>query len=180
MGCVKCKVPLCVKTVVFWTVALYSLVGRLQSFEGTSLLLFEGENPHSKHHLPLPRRSLWIITTAKTSKSAFFAIFSQGPYLFCIHTFSINSFIKGCIIAQAVSYRLPTAAARVRIQDRLCGICGGQSGTGVAFLQVLRFPLPILILRTAPHSSSIIWGRYNRSAGGRRAKWTQPHPTPRN
>jgi hypothetical protein len=51
--------------------------------------------------------------------------------------------IQGRTLAQAV----PTAAA--------CGICGGQSGAGERFLGVLRFPLPILILPTAPHSSII-------------------------
>jgi hypothetical protein len=65
-------------------------------------------------------------------------------------------------IAQAVSRRLPTAVARVRAWVRSCGICGGQSGTGAGFLQVLQFPLPILIPPTAPHSSSIIRGWYNR------------------
>jgi hypothetical protein len=57
-------------------------------------------------------------------------------------------------IAQAVSHRLPTAVARVRAQVRSCRICGGQSGTGADFLQVLQFPLSILIPPTAPHSSS--------------------------
>jgi hypothetical protein len=47
-------------------------------------------------------------------------------------------------------------------QVRSCGICGGQSGTGAGFLAVLRFPLPILIPPSAPHSSSIIRGWYNR------------------
>jgi hypothetical protein len=37
---------------------------------------------------------------------------------------------KGCAIAQAVSRRLPTAAARVRAEVKSCWICGGQSGTG--------------------------------------------------
>jgi hypothetical protein len=50
--------------------------------------------------------------------------------------------------------RLPNAAARVRAQVRSCGICGGQSGTGGRYFRVLRFPLPILIPPTAPHSSS--------------------------
>jgi hypothetical protein len=44
---------------------------------------------------------------------------------------------KGRAIAQAVSRRFPTAASRVRAQVRLCGICGGQSGTGARFLRVL-------------------------------------------
>jgi hypothetical protein len=79
--------------------------------------------------------------------------------------------------AQAVSRRLPTAAARFRAQVRSCGICGGQSGTAAGFLRVLRFALPILIPPTAPHSSSIIRGWYNRTVSVRRTKWSQSHPT---
>jgi hypothetical protein len=79
----------------------------------------------------------------------------------------------GRAIVQAVSRRLPTAAAQVRAQVKSCG---GQSVAGAGFLQVVRFPLPILIPPTAPHSSSIIRGWYNRPNSGRRAKWTQsPH-----
>jgi hypothetical protein len=85
----------------------------------------------------------------------------------------------GRAIAQAVSHRLPTAAARVPAQVWSCGICGGQSGTGASFLLVLRFPLPILIPPTAPQSSSTIRGWYNRPISGRRTKWSQSHPTPR-
>jgi hypothetical protein len=47
-------------------------------------------------------------------------------------------------IAQAVSRRFPTAAARIRAQARSCGICGGQSGPGAGFFRVLRFPLSII------------------------------------
>jgi hypothetical protein len=36
-----------------------------------------------------------------------------------------------------------------------CGICGVRSGTGTGFLQVLQFPLPILI-PTAPHPLIIL------------------------
>jgi hypothetical protein len=61
----------------------------------------------------------------------------------------------GRAIAQAVSRRLPTAEARVRPQVRSCGICGRRSGSGAGFLRVLRFPLPVLIPPTAPHSSII-------------------------
>jgi hypothetical protein len=91
----------------------------------------------------------------------------------------LESSFHGRDIAQAVSRRLPTAAARVRAQFRSCGICSGQSGTGAGFLRVFLFPLPILILPTAPHSSSIR-GWYNRPISGLGTKWIQSHPTPRN
>jgi hypothetical protein len=39
-------------------------------------------------------------------------------------------------MAQAVSRRPLTAEARVRDQDSPCGICGGQSGTGIGFSPV--------------------------------------------
>jgi hypothetical protein len=35
---------------------------------------------------------------------------------------------------------------------RSCGICDGQSCTGIGFLQVLWFPMPLLIPPTAPYS----------------------------
>jgi hypothetical protein len=41
--------------------------------------------------------------------------------------------------------------------------------------KVLWFPIP----PTAPHSSSIIWGWYNRPINGRLTKWSQSHHTPR-
>jgi hypothetical protein len=43
-------------------------------------------------------------------------------------------------IAQAVSRRLATAAARVKTQIRLCGICCGQNGTGTVFFEYFSFP----------------------------------------
>jgi hypothetical protein len=62
--------------------------------------------------------------------------------------------VIGRAIAQAVSHRLPTAVARVRARVWSCGLCGKQSDTGAGFLRVRRFPLPVLIPLTAPHSSS--------------------------
>jgi hypothetical protein len=54
--------------------------------------------------------------------------------------------VRSCrsAVAQAVSIRLPAAAARVRVRVKSCGICGGQSGTGAGFLPVLQFPLPLI------------------------------------
>jgi hypothetical protein len=49
----------------------------------------------------------------------------------------------GRAVAQAVSRWLPTVAARVLIRAA-CGACGGQSGTEVGFLRVLRIPMPII------------------------------------
>jgi hypothetical protein len=46
----------------------------------------------------------------------------------------------GRAIAQAISRRLPTAAARARVKVRPCGICGGSSDTGAGFLLVFGFP----------------------------------------
>jgi hypothetical protein len=68
-------------------------------------------------------------------------------------------------IALAASRRLVTAAARVRFQDRSCGICNEQSDTGAGFFRVLRFP-PSFIPPTVPHSSSIMRSWYNRPSSG--------------
>jgi hypothetical protein len=51
----------------------------------------------------------------------------------------------GRAIAQAVSRRLPTAAALVRAQARLYGTFGRESDFEADFLRVLRFLLSILI-----------------------------------
>jgi hypothetical protein len=79
-------------------------------------------------------------------------------------------------IAQADSRKLPTAVVWVQAQVRSCAICGGQSGTGAGFLQVLQFPLPIRIPPIAPQSLSIICGWYKRPNRGCSTKWTQSNP----
>jgi hypothetical protein len=53
----------------------------------------------------------------------------------------------GRAIAQAVSRRLPTAAARDFVIDK--------SGAGAGFLRELRFPLPIYIPSASPQSPSL-------------------------
>jgi hypothetical protein len=57
---------------------------------------------------------------------------------------------------QVVSLRRPKAAARIRARVSYCGICGGQSGSGVGFIRVLRFPCQFLFPPTPSHSSSSI------------------------
>jgi hypothetical protein len=57
-------------------------------------------------------------------------------------------------ITQAVSSGLLTAADQFRAQVRSYGISAGQSGIGVGFLLVLRFPLPILIPLIPPNHLS--------------------------
>jgi hypothetical protein len=51
--------------------------------------------------------------------------------------------IVGPCITQAVSRWLLTAAVQFRAQVRLSEICGGQIGTGVGSVRVLRFSLPV-------------------------------------
>jgi hypothetical protein len=51
--------------------------------------------------------------------------------------------IQGHTTAQAVSRWLPTVVARVRSRVRSSVICGGQSGAGAGFLQVLRVQFPM-------------------------------------
>jgi hypothetical protein len=67
-------------------------------------------------------------------------------------TYGMLTLNYGRAIAQAVSRWLPTVAAWVRTRVWSSGICGGQSGTGAVFLQVLQFPLPICILPNSPSS----------------------------
>jgi hypothetical protein len=52
---------------------------------------------------------------------------------------------------------------------------------GHVFSEYVGFPCKFSFYPTTPHSSSsIIQGCYNRPISGRRTKWTQSHPTPRN
>jgi hypothetical protein len=64
--------------------------------------------------------------------------------------FDVRMYV-GRAVAQELSRWLPTVAARVRVRAAF-GVCGGQSGTGVGFLRVLRFPLPIIIPPISPSS----------------------------
>jgi hypothetical protein len=94
---------------------------------------------------------------------------------------AIYSLYIGRAIAQAFNRRLPNAAVRVPAQVRSCWVCAGQTGTGAGFLRVPRVSLPVLIPPTAPQSlSPITQGWYNRPVSGRRTKWTQSHPHPKN
>jgi hypothetical protein len=62
----------------------------------------------------------------------------------------------GRAIAQAVSRRLPTAAARVSNPGLVMwDFVMDKSGAGAAFLRELRFPLPIYIPSASPISYSL-------------------------
>jgi hypothetical protein len=79
----------------------------------------------------------------------------------------------GSAIAQAVSRRFPTAAARVCSS----GIIGEQSGAGAGFLRVLLFPLPKpFIPPTSP--SSVTTGRYNKPEVADMPSGPNMDPTP--
>jgi hypothetical protein len=63
---------------------------------------------------------------------------------------------KGRAIAQAVSRRLPTAAARVQTRLWSCGdFVMDKSDAGAGFLRELWFPLPIYSSSASPQSSSL-------------------------
>jgi hypothetical protein len=127
------------------------------------LFWWEGDRSTDRA-LPTCRYTNWFTGFLKT-------VFRRGIY----NAFDLNGRVDRAI-AQAVSRWLLTASAKVRAQVTSCGICDGQSGNGAGFLRVLRFPLPILITPTAPRSSSVIQGWYNRTIIGRRTKCTQSHP----
>jgi hypothetical protein len=56
-------------------------------------------------------------------------------------------------MAQAVSRRLFVAEAPVHVRVSVCGICGGQSGTGTRFFsEFFGFPLSVLFHRGSPYS----------------------------
>jgi hypothetical protein len=61
----------------------------------------------------------------------------------------------GRAIAQAVSRRLPTAAARVQTRVGTRDFVMYKSGAGAGFLRELRFLLPIYIPPFSPQSSSL-------------------------
>jgi hypothetical protein len=48
-----------------------------------------------------------------------------------------------------------------------------QNGTGICFIRVLRFPLPIILPNALNPFSCMIWGWYTKPNSGRRARWTQ-------
>jgi hypothetical protein len=70
---------------------------------------------------------------------------------------SSNIYISAtkCVVTGYVASSTPLPLGHhnnTRPPARSCGICRERSGTGADFLSILRFPLPILIPPTAPHS----------------------------
>jgi hypothetical protein len=85
----------------------------------------------------------------------------------------------GRAIVRRLLAGLPPRRPGFQVRSGHMGFVVDKVALGAGFLQVLRFPLPILIPPTAPHSSSsIIRDWYNRPISGRRTKWTnKSHPT---
>jgi hypothetical protein len=78
----------------------------------------------------------------------------------------------GRAIDEAVSRWLHTAAAWVRARVWSSWICGGQSGVGINFLRVLRFP-PVSLNSTKFSILRITRGQVQQARNCRRAEWTQ-------
>jgi hypothetical protein len=70
-------------------------------------------------------------------------------------TLIFKELLVGRAIAQAVSRRLPTAAARVQTRVGMWDFVMDKSGARAGFLRELRFPLPIFIPLCSPQSSSL-------------------------
>jgi hypothetical protein len=172
--------------IVLWDVTLCSLGGRYQCFGGTYSLQLQAIPDNSILQLTVCLQqtkfcNYYSVTLFRRKITGSGKI--QWGTLWQYFSLLLDNFIYmdvGRAIAKAVSCQFPTTVAWARAQVRSCGSCGGQSGTGAGFLQGLRFPLPILISPTPPHSSSVIWGWYNRPVSGWCTKWTQSHPTPGN
>jgi hypothetical protein len=90
----------------------------------------------------------------------------------CLHGVVLSSLSVGRVVVQEVSRRLSTAAARVRVRVKTCGICGGQSGALAGFLGVLR-RIPVCAAHLSP--SIIIRGCYRPQC-----QWTRFHFMKRN
>jgi hypothetical protein len=74
--------------------------------------------------------------------------------LLSFHTDEMKSIHQGRVVAQAISRWLHSAAAWVRVRAAF-GVSGEQSGTGVGFLRVLPFPLPIISPISPPGAGTI-------------------------
>jgi hypothetical protein len=169
---------------------------RVHAWVGSGSLLFGVEHSHNRLEGDLyGRQDPALLCLSKScrehvreccffmSPNCLLSMWISGACLWAVRRVHVAfTAADGRAVAQAVSRRLPNAAARIQAQARSCESCGGQIGTAIGFPRVLRFPLP-RIPPTAPHSSSsssIIWGWFSRPISGRRAKRTQSHCNPRN
>jgi hypothetical protein len=124
------------------------------------------ENPQSVLKTEIRTGNLWNTSLERYHYTSLFGAhwsLTKSVLVMAINNdlFMFISQVVNQIYKPAAS-KLPTAAARVRSQVRSCGICGGQSATGAGFLQVLRFPLPILSTNCSIIIIIIIRGSYNR------------------
>jgi hypothetical protein len=81
-------------------------------------------------------------------------------------------FSQGRAIAQAVSRRLSLLRPGFEPRSGRVGLLVDEVALGQVFFEYFGFLMPILIPPTAPHSSSIVRGWYNRPVSDRRTKWT--------
>jgi hypothetical protein len=81
--------------------------------------------------------------------------YSFREFLAPINTLCLVKYSGDRAIAQAVSRRLPTAAARVQTRVWSCGFLWWTKVEEAGFLRELRFPLPIYIPSESPQSSSL-------------------------
>jgi hypothetical protein len=75
------------------------------------------------------------------------ASYDKGHYTSILLLYQLRGPLKYC---------MRCSKAWLQSQVKLRGICGGKIVVGAGFLGVLRFPLQILILLTAPYSLIIL------------------------
>jgi hypothetical protein len=134
--------------------ALQPFVGPCPLFQFLDLLYTVGRTPWMGDQpvtRPLPAHR-----TPQTQNKCTQTSMPQVGFESTIPAFEQTKTVQGRAIAQAVSRRLPTAAARVQTRVWSCVILWWtQVALGQVFFRQLWFPLPIYIPSASPQSSSL-------------------------